>query len=137
MIDRVACGQIPHKHHIALRREGRLMYEACLTRHGFDGAYTILYHEHRPQALEAHGAVAPVPQGAAATPSAAAPPNPNQLRRHYRSNALPEGNTPHGSRAALLHNADVNIGCLKPRTSDTAPAVIAIAASMMRLPSTA
>jgi homogentisate 1,2-dioxygenase len=126
MIDRVACGQVPHKHHIALRRQGRLMYEACLTRQGFDGAYTILYHEHRPQALEAHGAVqleahaavAPVSHRAAAPLNYAAPPN--QLRRHYRSAALADGNTPSSSRNVLLQNADVSIGCLKPRASDTA-----------------
>ena len=54
MLERLAFGELPRKHHLALRgADGRLFYEACLTRQGFDGPYSILYHQHRPQALRA------------------------------------------------------------------------------------
>ena len=50
MLDRVVAGTVPRKHHIALRSEaGELRYEECLTREGFDGPYTIAYHERRPR----------------------------------------------------------------------------------------
>ena len=50
MLERMHAGEIPAKHHIALRSaEGALRHEECVTRRGFDGPYTILYHEHRPQ----------------------------------------------------------------------------------------
>ncbi len=49
MLDRMIAGVVPAKPHTALRDDtGRLRYEECLTRDGFDGPYTILYHQHRP-----------------------------------------------------------------------------------------
>ena len=54
MLERMNAGEIPAKHHIALRdTEGNLRYEECLTRDGFDGPYTILYHLRRPHLQEA------------------------------------------------------------------------------------
>jgi homogentisate 1,2-dioxygenase len=65
MLDRMVVGQVPRKHHVALRDPaGRLRHEECLTREGFDGPYTILYHEGRPhaqhQAETSHGFPLPV-----------------------------------------------------------------------------
>ena len=49
MLDRVVAGDVPRKHHITLRGAGgELRHEECFTRDGFDGPYTILYHERRP-----------------------------------------------------------------------------------------
>jgi len=49
MLQRLSFGSVPPKPHTALRSEqGVLRYEECLTRAGFDGPYTIVYHEHRP-----------------------------------------------------------------------------------------
>ena len=49
MLDRMVAGVVPDKAHTALRDEGgRLRHEECLTRGGFDGPYTILYHLERP-----------------------------------------------------------------------------------------
>ena len=60
MLDRMTAGVVPAKPHTALRDDaGRLRYEECLTRDGFDGPYTILYHQHRPHTQE----VAPVEHG--------------------------------------------------------------------------
>ena len=54
MLERLSFGELPAKHHIALRdASGVLRYEHCLTRAGFDGPYSIAYHVHRPQALRA------------------------------------------------------------------------------------
>ena len=53
MLDRMILGEVPPKHHVALRSEsGALRNEECLTIDGFDGPYTILYREHRPHAYE-------------------------------------------------------------------------------------
>ena len=49
MLERQRHGDVPDKPHTALRDpQGTLRYEECFTRRGFDGAYTILYHERRP-----------------------------------------------------------------------------------------
>ena len=52
MIERASLGELPAKHHITLRAggtaDGALRYEHCLTRQGFDGAYSILYHRSLP-----------------------------------------------------------------------------------------
>ncbi|MDQ2645661.1 MAG: hypothetical protein M3020_17735, partial [Myxococcota bacterium] len=49
MIERQRQGDLPRKHHVAHQdAAGRLRYEHCITRQGFDGPYTIAYHERRP-----------------------------------------------------------------------------------------
>jgi homogentisate 1,2-dioxygenase len=49
MIERLAFGEIPRKHHIALTGEGgALRWEECITQQGFEGPYTICYHLERP-----------------------------------------------------------------------------------------
>lgn len=111
MIDRLAFGELPPKHHVALRQGGQLRYEECLTREGFEGAYTILYHEHRPQAFVARGE----PRARAVVFEESGD---NHRRRHYRSAALPTGAEPERARAVLLANADVAIGCAKPTRDD-------------------
>ena len=67
MLDRMAAGALPGKHHVQLRQDGELRHEECFTRDGFDGPYTILYHLRRPHthrlAPAAHGWSVPVPVG--------------------------------------------------------------------------
>ena len=54
MIDRMQLGDVPKKPHIVFRSaEGKLRYEECFTRRGFDGEFTILYHEGPPMTDEA------------------------------------------------------------------------------------
>jgi homogentisate 1,2-dioxygenase len=119
MLDRVCAGRLPSKPHLALRSaDGALLYEECVTREGFDGAFSILYHEHRPHEAE------PV-DGAAAcfTVPAQDPPNgaTDLLRRHYRCLELaPVGGSPMRARRPLLFNADVVIGFVRPDGPDTA-----------------
>lgn len=102
MLDRWSAGELPRKHHVALRGpEGELRFEECITRLGFDGPYTILYHRERPhlqRAAEArHGFRLP----------RAVEPRPLR-KRHYRTFALPRGGGPAiDARVPLLFNADV------------------------------
>lgn len=115
MLDRIAHGDLPRKHHIALRSaSGVLRYEHCLTRSGFDGPYTIAYHEHRPQGLTAVAVASePIPSRTAAGT------DPSPLRRrHFRSARLPSGGAASEARTPLLHNADVSLSIVKPTQDD-------------------
>jgi homogentisate 1,2-dioxygenase len=113
MIDRRCAGRLPAKPHTAFRDpQGRLFYEECLTRQGFDGPFTICYHQHRP-----HTAVAAdLPHGW--RPPAAAPPRP-LARRHYRTQDLrPQPGAALDVRAPLLFNEDVVLSVVTPDTPD-------------------
>jgi homogentisate 1,2-dioxygenase len=114
MLDRVAFGDIPRKHHIQLRgADGALRYEECITREGFDGPYTIAYHLRRPHTARQVEARArfrvaePAPAGAL-------------RRRHYDSNRLKDGGTPLEARTPLLFNRDVVTSVVRPTASDGA-----------------
>ena len=62
MIDRMQLGEVPDKPHTVFRdRAGRLRYEECLTRAGFDGEYSILYHEGPPMTDREIGPADPGP----------------------------------------------------------------------------
>ena len=116
MLDRICAGRVPSKPHIVFRSEsGAQYYEECVTRDGFDGAFSILYHEGRPHEAE------PVPgsgAGFAAPASAAAA---HLLRRHYRCLELgPTGASPLQARRPLLFNADVVVGFVRPAGADAA-----------------
>jgi homogentisate 1,2-dioxygenase len=114
VIDRMVQGQVPKKHHIAFRDpEGKLYFEEAFTRSGFDAAYTLVYHRHRPHALRAaevtHGFELPRPAGA---------PRP-LAKRHYRTQDLPDrGGPPVDARVPLLWNKDVVIGVVTPHAED-------------------
>ena len=115
MLDRMVAGSVPRKHHVTHHGpDGALRFEQCLTREGFDGAYTISYHLHRPHALE---------------PLAGTRPSQNLIadddhealrRRHYRSSELPSGGTPLEARMTLLWNRDVTLSVVKPSSEDPA-----------------
>jgi homogentisate 1,2-dioxygenase len=113
VIERIVRGEVPKKHHIAFRdAEGGLRHEECLTRAGFDGPYTIAYHQHRPHAQHLvkpeHGWNVP--------PSA--PPRPI-AKRHYRTQDLaPAGGPPIDARVPLLYNGDVVAGLVTPDAPD-------------------
>jgi len=113
VIERLCRGEVARKHHLALRGpKGELRYEECLTRAGFEGPYTILYHERPPQAQHLararHGFRIPE----------AAPPRP-LAKRHYRTQDLPpSGGAPLDARVPLLHNGDLVIGLATPAAPD-------------------
>jgi homogentisate 1,2-dioxygenase len=112
MLERRVAGTVPHKHHVALREGGELRYEECLTREGFDGPYTILYHHGRPHAQRAvelrHGWE--TPRAAESRPL---------RKRHYQSQRLEAAKQPVvDARVPLLFNRDVTLGVLKPAGED-------------------
>lgn len=112
MLERRVVGEVPAKHHLALRGpDSALRYEHCLTRQGFDGPYTIAYrlqrpHLHQPSALPFQ-LVAPV----------ASADQPLQ-KRHLRSTALPAGGTVWEASLPLLFSDDVVLSCPRPTSSD-------------------
>jgi len=121
VIDRMQLGEVPPKHHVASRGpDGRLRWEECLTRQGFDGPYSILYHQHRPHEQVAddihHGWTPPT----APSPAPASPPAfPALRKRHYRTRELAaRGLPPIDARTPLLWNDDVVISLVTPGAAD-------------------
>lgn len=114
MLDRMQVGEVAEKHHVTLRdAEGRLRWEECITRDGFEGPYTIAYHERRPHEQR----VAPTSHGWA--PPAPAPGERPLAKRHYRSQDLERrGGPPVDARVPLLFNADVTISVVHPSAPD-------------------
>ena len=113
MLDRVACGDLPRKHHVQLRGpDGALRFEECFTRDGFDGPFSILYRLGRPHlhspVTPRHGWEAPAPG-----PDARA-----LAKRHYRSGELARGGAPVDCFVPLLHNADLVAGVAFPDEPD-------------------
>jgi homogentisate 1,2-dioxygenase len=115
MLDRMQAGVVPDKPHTALRgAEGRLRHEECLTREGFEGPYTILYHLERPHLAQpvtpAHGWEIPGDADDEPRPLA---------RRHYRSQELARrGGAPLDARVPLLWNGDVVVSIVHPDEPD-------------------
>jgi homogentisate 1,2-dioxygenase len=116
MLDRWCAGRLPAKPHIVYEIEpGVAAYEECITRAGFDGAFSILYHRYRPHEAEpvdgARGFPIPTPARAS-----------HLLRRHYRCFDLPDPDedaaTPQRCRTPLLFNADVVLSFVRPRRAD-------------------
>lgn len=114
MLDRMQVGEVPRKHHIVFKdAEGNLLSEECVTREGFDGPYTIAYHQHRPHTQTpmktTHG-----------FPIAEAAPGP-LAKRHFDTNRIMRrGGEPLDSRVPVLFNKDVTISVMFPAQSDTA-----------------
>ncbi len=117
MLDRMVAGDVPAKHHIAHRGEdGALRYEHCITRDGFDGPYTIVYHQHRPH-LQRSGT--PTERGWSAPARAAEAAERPLEKRHYRSQDLnPRGGAPIDARVPLLFNDDVVLSIAHPDAAD-------------------
>lgn len=113
MIERLVRGDVPRKHHIAHRVAGNLAYEHCITKDGFEGPYTICYHQRRPHTHEAaetaHGWARPV----------AAESSGGLARRHLATPRLSErGGAPVDVRVPLLFNDDVVLSVARPDAAD-------------------
>jgi homogentisate 1,2-dioxygenase len=112
MLDRTSRGLVPKKPHLRFENpRGGLYYEECLTRSGFEGAFSMLYHEHRP-----HEAL-PIETTRTMRAPAAVPAR-HLLRRHYRTLELPGGGPPLEARRPLLFNEDVVLSLLRPTEPD-------------------
>lgn len=115
MLDRACAGRVPPKPHLVFQSDdGQRYYEECITRAGFDGAFSIVYHQRRPHEAEPsqakHGFRAPK-----------AAPAETLVRRHFRCLELesPSG-APLESRTPLLFNEQVVLGFARPTRSDSA-----------------
>ena len=108
MLDRMAVGELPKKPHTALRDpQGALRYEQCLTRAGFDGPFSILYHVGRPHALTAQApAHTAIPTLVPADPRAHDE-APTLRRRHFRTAALRVAGSLLDARTPLLGHREL------------------------------
>ena len=115
MLERRSAGTLPAAPHTQLRAaDGQLLYEHCITRQGFDGPYTIAYHEHRPHEAQPAGDAPVVLPPADRRPE-------RLLRRHYTSPAsAPTLDTFPRHRGRILENADVALSVAMPTRSDAA-----------------
>jgi homogentisate 1,2-dioxygenase len=113
MLDRMQVGEVAAKHHIQLRGpSGELRFEECFTRDGFDGPYTIMYHQRRPHvhrvAPAKHGWAKPVATAERAL-----------AKRHYKSFELAnEKGAQIDARIPLVFNDDVISGVVFPTAED-------------------
>jgi homogentisate 1,2-dioxygenase len=112
VIERRCEGRVPPKHHIAFREGDQLLYEECLTRAGFDGPYTIAYHERRPHTQQPakvpHGWILPAPIDGRPL-----------SKRHYRTQDMERRpGPPVDARVPLLFNEDVVLSVLFPSEPD-------------------
>lgn len=117
MLDRHCAGEIPAKHHIAFRdADGRLRHEECLTRLGFDGPYTLIYHQNEPHrhvswGKSSYGWKTPKEEGAETSEVL--------RRRHFKTFDLPATpQPPINCRVPLMFNRDVVVSVLRPGVSD-------------------
>jgi homogentisate 1,2-dioxygenase len=103
MIHRMQLGSVPAKPHTVFRPEGELAFEHALTRQGFDGAFTLLYHRHPPHWVGSE-------EDLGEHPGAAEPAHDKTLRRrHFVTPKLPRGGSPFLSRRLLLSSPDLGV----------------------------
>lgn len=113
MLDRSFAGSLPPKPHLVFESaRGELLYEECFTRAGFDGPFSILYHQNRPHEALPIPAPArfPLPERAA---------EPSFARRHYRTFELPDAGVPLSARVPLLFNEHVVVGFVRAHQEDS------------------
>jgi homogentisate 1,2-dioxygenase len=115
MIDRMSCGLMPAKPHTVLRdANGNLLHEEMLTRGGFAGAFSYLYHRHPTTAAvevtesnRGHAIAVEDPRGR--TPL---------KRRLYDTRKLTPKGMPFECRVPLLFNHDVTVYFACPAETD-------------------
>ncbi len=116
MIERLINGVVPKKHHLQLRdAAGHLYWEHCITQDGFDAPYTITYHRNAPH----HQLPASGTHGWGARQLVSDRP---LAKRHYLTQdmlAATKGSAL-DNRVALLGNADITLGIVKPAEPDAA-----------------
>jgi homogentisate 1,2-dioxygenase len=117
VIERRSAGALPAKPHTAFRDpSGNLLYEEMLTRRGFDGPFTYLYHRypvtaHTEVSATHRGFAAPVADEGARFPL---------RRRLYQSDRIPAGGQLLDRRTPVLFNADLTIWFARATESDDA-----------------
>lgn len=111
---RRASGDLPAVAHTAFRGEdGALRYEHCLTRDGFSGPYSILYHLHPPHLQESIGAPPHRLERRASGDRAL-------LKRHYETGRFSARGEREVASSALGWNDDVSVAVVTPTEDDSA-----------------
>ena len=115
MIDRMSCGLMPAKPHTVLRdAQGNLFHEEMLTRGGFSGAFTYLYHRYPTTAAVEVGESTRGHAIAAADPRGSTP----LKRRLYDTRKLTPAGMAFECRVPLLFNKDVTVYYACPTETD-------------------
>ncbi len=112
MIHRLQRGTVPDKPHTALYVDGELAFEHCVTRRGFESAYTILYHRRPPHWVTEEEDLGPHPGLAELAWDGAV------RRRHFKPAELPVGGSAFSSRKLFLGNKDLGMWVARPDRDD-------------------
>ena len=122
MLDYHRLGELPPKHHIQFPRKPGdetdgcpVYYEHCMTRKGFDGAYTIAYRKNNPGREAGWRASKLVDSFVPAAPDAVGP----LRRRHFRTPKAAGKGTLWESLRVFVGNDDVRLGTSEPTVLDT------------------
>lgn len=111
MIHRLTRGVIPKKPHTVFEVDGKLTYEHCFTRWGFESIYTIMWHREPPHWIECEDNLGRHPGWAEGEDL-------EPLRRcHYMSPAQ-GGGSPFFARKLLFTNPDVGVWLGRPTESE-------------------
>lgn len=102
-------GNVPPKHHVTHREDGKLLMEQCMTRVGFDGTYSILYFR-TPPTDEFNVRSMELPGFCPVEPIA----EQRLHRRHIRTQDLKVEGDFLTARRTVLMNEDVRVGIAKP-----------------------
>ncbi|HUR63138.1 MAG TPA: homogentisate 1,2-dioxygenase [Candidatus Thermoplasmatota archaeon] len=123
MLDYHRLGTVPAKHHIQLKRPTAdpaadgcpVYYEHCITRKGFDGAYSIAYRRNNP-AMEVGSRPAQLADTFQPANDAASQP---LRRRHLVTPGLAGKGTLWESLRVVAGNEDVRLGTSQPTVADS------------------
>ncbi len=112
MIHREMRGEIPEKPHTVFEIDGRMTFEHCFTRAGFESIYTIMWHRRPP-----HWVVGEENLGR--HPGWAEGERADGLRRcHFVSDRQPTGGSPLTARRLLFTNPDIGLWLGRPDESE-------------------
>ena len=112
MIHRLKRGVIPAKPHTDFEVDGKLTYEHCFTRAGFESIYSILWHRRPPHWVETEEELGRHPGWAEGARS-------GSLRRsHYPREKQGGGGSPLLARQLFFTNADIGLWLGRPTESE-------------------
>jgi len=109
-------GKLPAKPHTAFRKsDGSLYFEQCFTRNGFDGPFSVLYHNNPPQQHSGGEACEPLWAPRLETEGGSTAP---LRRRHFISGKSKTQGSPTTGRVPLMFNQDLTVGVVRPTETD-------------------
>ena len=112
MIHRTVRGQIPKKPHTVFEVDGKLTYEHCMTRAGFESVYTIAWQRTPPHWVKSEEDLGFHPGWAETSWE-------GPLRRcHYLTADLPIGGSPFLGRKLMVANPDIGVWLARPTDSE-------------------